>query len=265
MLFPSHGQLILHTDDQNQAKPEGYISEHSFKNVYFFESDMFHFTTSIQQNKITFKISECTSTTITDDNGTRYGEDDISFEQNHLHSPEVKAISFYDYNDDGTKDVLAIYTYLDSSNNIHYFNKIIRTSTSFCHLKEDHYYSNKNQRIATNVADFKDNIKRFFSKFTDISIGRDKQYKSLTDYFDDPTTQKDNINIYLTDSLYVSNQSVWISDCNNVNIYGSNHTKLYCLDSTDNVLIVQSCINLSLNDLTLKHEKLGTEKAFSCS
>lgn len=256
------GDTLVNVGQANNRK---LLTDHSFDKVEFMEGATFDFKTYVNQDTIILSMSECTSSWSENESGKTYHGTELKIEPNGMDSPRVEAISFYDYNHDGAKDVLIIYTYQDASKNVRYYNKIFRSSTGWCYLKEDQYYNTNEAVVARSIGDFKRNIKAFFDIYRDINVGKGEQYESLTAYFADKESPRNNVNIHLKDSLYIFDNAIWISYCYNFNIYGENRTKLFCLDSTDNVMWIQSSINFSLNNLNLKHEKLGADRSFSCT
>ena len=215
---------------------EKIIFKHSF-DVFLEDFGNVRFTTSLDEN-IHFSLRRQDSLI--------YEFPDIPIK---LTNPSIEAISFYDADKDGRKDVICII----KSNTGEYHNFLYTNSGYETFRLLDNATMTEQLNKAQSVNQFKSIVNEYFQPKL-IHIGPSYEWKSLNHYFRDEDTRKVNLHIMLEDTIHYDDEAIWI-DGKSLVIEGGTNTHLYCTDSTENVMWISGSVNVTLKNVHMMHTR----------
>jgi len=188
--------------------------------------------------------------------------------QRHDHfDPSIEAVSFYDADKDGRKDVILIlkaYSKTGKEGTYYYFNNLFINTGYKTFEKASRVNIISSHSTVNTVDEFKKIIDDYYAYQT-VNIGPTRKWKSLNQYFGDKHTRKNNIHVFLDDTTYYDKNAIWIRGKNLI-IEGRSNTKLFCESQSENVMWLSGATNVLLKNLQMKHKAYGTLEEFgNCS
>ena len=242
-------------DTTNNGSKKRIIKEQSF-NIYLEDFGQVLFSTAID-DWVNFSLIR--------DDSTIY-EFPIIDKQNYF-DPVVEAVSFYDADKDGRKDVILIlkgYSSRGKEDSLYYFNNLFINSGYKTFEKAYEVNAIADRSSVKTVDRFKQVIDGYYTYQT-VNIGPARRWKSLNQYFLDKESRKTNIHIYLDDTTYYHEGAIWIRGRNLI-IEGGANTKLFSESEKENVMWIIGTVNARLKNLQMKHKAQGALEEFgNCS